>query len=39
MEPLTAVVTIGLALVVPMVWTVAWFILPPRIVWVLKRGN
>lgn len=37
MEPLTAVVNIGLAFVGPMVWTLAWFALPPVFIWVLKK--
>lgn len=37
MEPLTAVVNIGLAFVGPMVWTLAWFVLPPIFLWILKK--
>ncbi|MDM9632723.1 hypothetical protein [Robiginitalea aurantiaca] len=37
MEPLTAVVNVGLAFVGPMVWTLAWFALPPLFVWILKK--
>lgn len=39
MEPLTAVVNVGLAFVGPMVWTVAWFVLPPVFVWILKTRD
>lgn len=37
MEPSTAVVNIGLAFVGPLVWTLAWFVLPPIFMWILKR--
>ncbi|WP_298533259.1 hypothetical protein [uncultured Algibacter sp.] len=37
MEPATAVVNIGLAFVGPMVWTLAWFVLPPFFMWILKK--
>ena len=37
MEPLTAVFNIGLAFVGPLVWTVAWFLLPPIFLWILKK--
>ncbi|UCD61830.1 MAG: hypothetical protein JSV59_04475 [Flavobacteriaceae bacterium] len=37
MEPLTAVFNIGLAFVGPMVWTLAWFLLPPIFLWILKK--
>ena len=37
MEPLTAVFNIGLAFVGPMVWTLAWFLLPPVFLWILKK--
>lgn len=37
MEPATAVVNIGLAFVGPMVWTLAWFVLPPVFIWILKK--
>ena len=37
MEPLTAVFNVGLAFVGPMVWTLAWFILPPIFIWLLKK--
>jgi len=39
MEPLTAVINVGLAFVGPMVWTLAWFVLPAVFTWVLKRKN
>ena len=39
MEPSTAVVNIGLAFVSPMVWTLAWFILPIIFNWILKKQN
>jgi uncharacterized membrane protein len=37
MEPLTAVFNVGLAFVGPLVWTVAWFALPPLFLWILKK--
>ena len=37
MEPLTAFFNIGLAFVGPLVWTVAWFLLPPIFLWILKK--
>jgi hypothetical protein len=37
MEPATAVVNIGLAFVGPMVWTLAWFVLPPLFTWILNK--
>lgn len=37
MEPATAVVNIGLAFVGPMVWTLAWFVLPPFFIWILNK--
>lgn len=37
MEPLTAVFNIGLAFVGPMVWTLAWFLLPPVFLLILKK--
>lgn len=37
MEPLTAVVNIGLAFVSPLAWTLAWFVLPPVFLWILKK--
>ena len=37
MEPLTAVFNVGLAFVGPLVWTLAWFLLPPVFIWVLKK--
>ena len=39
MEPLTAVFNIGLAFVGPLVWTLAWFVLPPVFIWLLKPKN
>ena len=39
MEPFTAVVNIGLAFVGPLVWTLAWFVLPPIFLWLLKPKN
>jgi len=39
MEPSVAVVNIGLAFVGPMVWTLAWFILPVIFTWILKKRN
>ncbi len=39
MEPSVAVVNIGLAFVGPMVWTLAWFILPVIFNWILKKRN
>ena len=37
MEPMTAVVNVGLAFVGPMVWTIAWFALPPVFSWILRK--
>ncbi len=37
MEPLTAVFNVGLAFVGPLVWTLAWFVLPPIFIWLLKK--
>jgi len=37
MEPSVAVVNIGLAFVGPMVWTLAWFVLPVVFSWILKK--
>ncbi|WP_297707967.1 hypothetical protein [uncultured Eudoraea sp.] len=37
MEPLTATINIGLAFVSPLVWTLAWFVLPPIFIWILKK--
>jgi hypothetical protein len=37
MEPLTALFNIGLAFVGPLVWTLAWFLLPPVFLWILKK--
>lgn len=37
MEPLTAVVNTGLAFVSPLVWTLAWFLLPVLFSWILKK--
>ena len=37
MEPLTAVVNVGLAFVGPLIWTLAWFLLPPVFIWLLKK--
>ena len=37
MEPLTAVINVGLAFVGPLVWTLAWFFLPPVFIWLLKK--
>jgi hypothetical protein len=39
MEPLTAVFNVGLAFIGPMVWTLAWFILPVIFTWILKKRN
>lgn len=39
MEPFTAVINVGLAFVGPMVWTLAWFVLPAVFTWLLKRKN
>jgi uncharacterized membrane protein len=39
MEPSVAVVNIGLAFVGPVVWTLAWFILPVVFTWILKKRN
>ena len=39
MEPLTAVVNVGLAFVGPLAWTLAWFVLPPVFIWLLKPKN
>ena len=36
MEPLTATINIGLAFVGPLVWTLAWFILPAILIRVLQ---
>ena len=37
MEPSVAVVNIGLAFVGPLVWTLAWFVLPVIFNWMLKK--
>jgi uncharacterized membrane protein len=37
MEPLTALFNIGLAFVGPLAWTLAWFVLPPIFLWILKK--
>ncbi len=37
MEPLTAVFNVGLAFVGPLVWTLAWFLLPPVFIWILRK--
>ena len=37
MEPLTAVFNVGLAFVGPLIWTLAWFLLPPVFIWLLKK--
>ena len=37
MEPLTAVFNVGLAFVGSLVWTLAWFLLPPVFLWILKK--
>ncbi len=37
MEPLTAVFNVGLAFVGPLAWTLAWFLLPPVFIWLLKK--
>ena len=37
MEPLTAVVNVGLAFVGPLIWTLAWFLLPLLFIWLLKK--
>ncbi len=39
MEPSVAVVNIGLAFVGPMVWTLAWFVLPVIFNWMLKKRS
>jgi len=39
MEPLTAVFNVGLAFVSPMVWSLAWFVLPVIFTWILKKRN
>ena len=39
MEPSVAVVNIGLAFVSPLVWTLAWFVLPVIFSWILKKRN
>ena len=39
MEPLTAVFNVGLAFIGPMVWTLAWFVLPVIFTWILKKRN
>ena len=39
MEPLTAVVNVGLAFVGPMVWTIAWFVLPAVFTWLLNKRS
>ena len=36
-EPLTAVFNVGLAFIGPLVWTLAWFLLPPVFIWLLKK--
>lgn len=37
MEPLTAVFNVGFAFIGPLVWTFAWFLLPPVFIWLLKK--
>jgi hypothetical protein len=37
MEPLTAVFNIGIAFIGPLAWTLAWFLLPPVFIWILKK--
>ncbi len=37
MEPSVAVVNVGLAFVGPLVWTLAWFVLPVIFTWILKK--
>lgn len=37
MEPLTAVVNVGLSFVGPLAWTLAWFVLPPIFIWILRK--
>jgi hypothetical protein len=37
MEPLTASVNTGLAFIGPLVWTLAWFILPVGFAWLLSK--
>ena len=37
MEPLTAVFNVGIAFIGPMAWTLAWFLLPPVFIWILKK--
>jgi len=37
MEPLTATINVGLAFVGPLAWTLAWFVLPPILIWLLKQ--
>ena len=39
MEPLTAVFNVGLAFVGPLVWTVAWFVLPLIFTYILKKRS
>jgi uncharacterized membrane protein len=39
MEPSVAVVNIGLAFVGPLVWTLAWFVLPIIFTWILKKRS
>ena len=36
MEPLTATINVGLAFIGPLVWTLAWFVIPPILLWLLK---
>jgi hypothetical protein len=37
MEPLTAVFNVGIAFIGPLAWTLAWFLLPPLFIWILKK--
>ncbi len=39
MEPSVAVVNVGLAFVGPLVWTLAWFVLPVIFSWFLKKRS
>lgn len=39
MEPLTAVFNVGLAFIGPLVWTLAWFVLPIIFTYILKKRS
>ncbi|MBT8296957.1 MAG: hypothetical protein KJO52_01370 [Maribacter sp.] len=39
MEPCAATINIGLAFIGPLVWTLAWFVLPVIFTWILKKRS